>query len=236
MNETWNSVVTMFSGANSQTMYHVGIGPFLFLLAIALVSSFVVAALYLFFYAETSSGSQIHRSFPLFGLAVTALFVAMQFSLPLSLGLLGALSIVRFRTPVKEPEEIGFVMVIVGVGIACATFKLTFLAIFLAATAGALLLQKIGAHRIAAGHRSGVVVVTIPTDQYDARMEAISGVLRKHFLPGRLASVSKGRGRVVVSYHFDGSTEPDLRAIGQDLEGHATDSNVDIVFRRNEAS
>jgi len=27
--------------------------------------------------------------------------------------LLGALSIVRFRTPIKEPEEIGFIMLVV---------------------------------------------------------------------------------------------------------------------------
>ncbi len=40
------------------------------------------------------------------GLSITAIFICIQFSLPLSLGLLGALSIVRFRTPVKELRAI----------------------------------------------------------------------------------------------------------------------------------
>ena len=41
----------------------------------------------------------------LIGPSVTLLFICVQLSLPLSLGLLGALSIVRFRVPIKEPEE-----------------------------------------------------------------------------------------------------------------------------------
>ena len=36
----------------------------------------------------------------------------------MSLGLLGALSIVRFRTPIKEPEEIGFLMVVIATSLA----------------------------------------------------------------------------------------------------------------------
>jgi len=46
---------------------------------------------------------------------------------PLSLGLLGALSIIRFRTPIKEPEEVGFIMLVIAASIICATFNFQFL-------------------------------------------------------------------------------------------------------------
>ena len=69
------------------------------LLAVALIgsliSSFLVSFLYVRFYGSRATGSQIHRSFLLIGPSITAIFIAIQFSLPLSLGLLGALSIVR---------------------------------------------------------------------------------------------------------------------------------------------
>jgi len=38
-------------------------------------------------------------------------------SLALSLGLVGALSIVRFRTPVKEPEELAYLFVAIAIGL-----------------------------------------------------------------------------------------------------------------------
>jgi uncharacterized membrane protein YhiD involved in acid resistance len=38
-------------------------------------------------------------------------------SLALSLGLVGALSIVRFRTPIKEPEELAYLFLAIGLGV-----------------------------------------------------------------------------------------------------------------------
>lgn len=72
---------------------------FVFALLVSLLVSSGLAYLYRLFYDDRATGSQVHRSFVLLGPSITALFIAIQFSLPLSLGLLGALSIVRFRTP-----------------------------------------------------------------------------------------------------------------------------------------
>ena len=95
-------------------------------LAISVVLAVLISALYQRFFDANSTGSSIHRSFPLIAPAVTTIFITVQFSLPLSLGLLGALSIVRFRTPIKEPEEIGFLMVVIACAISLATFNFVF--------------------------------------------------------------------------------------------------------------
>ena len=94
---------------------------FVFALIISLLVSSGLAFLYRFFYEDRATGSQVHRSFVLLGPSITALFIAIQYSLPLSLGLLGALSIVRFRTPIKEPEEVGFIMLLVACSVVIAT-------------------------------------------------------------------------------------------------------------------
>src|SRR5688572_21482633 len=105
---------------------------FVFGLLISACVGLIVSLLYQHFYEDRATGSQVHRCFPLMAPSITALFIAIQFSLPLSLGLLGALSIVRFRTPVKEPEEVGFIMLLIATSVVCATFQFLLLVVLLA--------------------------------------------------------------------------------------------------------
>ena len=54
---------------------------------------------------------------PLIGLTVFMVITVVKSSLALSLGLVGALSIVRLRTPIKEPEELGYLFLTIAVGL-----------------------------------------------------------------------------------------------------------------------
>ena len=54
---------------------------------------------------------------PLIGLTVFMVITVVKSSLALSLGLVGALSIVRFRIPIKEPEELGYLFLTIAVGL-----------------------------------------------------------------------------------------------------------------------
>jgi len=107
----------ILSGANTGAMSQIGLAGFVLLLAVSLASSLFAAFLYLHFYANRATGSQVHRAFPLLGLSITAIFIAIQFSLPLSLGLLGALSIVRFRTALKDPLDIVYMFWAIALGL-----------------------------------------------------------------------------------------------------------------------
>src|SRR3972149_2772752 len=86
----------------------------------SLVASIAVYLLYQFFYAARHIGAGVHRTFLIGGPAITLLFLAIQTSVPLSLGLLGALSFVRFRTPVKDPAEIGLLLLLIASSIGAA--------------------------------------------------------------------------------------------------------------------
>lgn len=50
-------------------------------------------------------------------LTTTLVISVVKSSLALSLGLVGALSIVRFRTPVKEPEELAYLFMAIAIGL-----------------------------------------------------------------------------------------------------------------------
>ena len=56
-------------------------------------------------------------TFTMFILSTTLIITVVKSSLALSLGLVGALSVVRFRTPIKEPEELMYLFFCIGIGL-----------------------------------------------------------------------------------------------------------------------
>ena len=69
-----------------------------------------------------------HKSFSnlflLFGLSTFLIISVIKVSLILSLGLVGALSIVRFRAAIKEPEQIVYLFLLIGVAISVGANQL----------------------------------------------------------------------------------------------------------------
>jgi hypothetical protein len=204
---------------------------FLMLMAISLLSSLFIAYLYLHFYSSRATGSQVHRAFPLLGISVTSIFVTIQFSLPLSLGLLGALSIVRFRTPIKEPEEIGFIMLVIAVSIAIATFKLAFVGVIFVVALGALFAQTM-AHGVGRGVADGTIVISLPANGKPADPAAITAVLRKRLPKAKLESISQSERETVVSYNFRGMPDTALTGLESDLKEAAGPSSYNVFFNR----
>ena len=83
-----------------------------------------VLALYIFFvYRVMTRKTFYSKNFgvSLVGVAITttALILTMQSSVVISLGMVGALSIVRFRTAIKDPLDLMFLFWSISVGIIC---------------------------------------------------------------------------------------------------------------------
>jgi hypothetical protein len=176
---------------------------FLLCLGLSLASALVAELMYAIFFENRGTGSQIHRSFILLAPSVTMLFICVQLSLPLSLGLLGALSIVRFRTPIKEPEEIGFLMLLISASIGIATFNFMFVLYLYLAVAVLLTARKLVGGRIAfLGGREGMLLVNLPETVYRAQAGELGNRLGRYATRLRLESVSSTEGTVSLHYRF----------------------------------
>jgi uncharacterized membrane protein YhiD involved in acid resistance len=57
------------------------------------------------------------HNFILIGMTTMLIISIVKASLALSLGLVGALSIVRFRAAIKEPEELSYLFLTIGIGL-----------------------------------------------------------------------------------------------------------------------
>ena len=64
------------------------------------------------------------RIFPIYSIAIFGIITVIQSSLALSLGLVGALSIIRFRTAIKEPEQLIYLLMSTGIAIGAAAGQL----------------------------------------------------------------------------------------------------------------
>ena len=168
----------------------------------SLLAAFLAAGLYRMFYESRGTGSQVARAFPLLALAITTLFVCIQVSIPLSLGLLGSLSIIRFRTPIKEPEEVGFIMLVIASSVAAATYNFMFLALlFVFATASLVLARRF--RTVGFLKRDGLLVVTAAAGGTFSADE-LSELLRRHFRRHAVQSVGVQDGKVSIQITFSG--------------------------------
>lgn len=69
------------------------------------------------FGSTLSNRDEFAQVFPFILLTTVLVITVVKSSLALSLGLVGALSIVRFRTPIKEPEELAYLFVAIAIGL-----------------------------------------------------------------------------------------------------------------------
>ena len=155
---------------------------FLFAMLVSLAASVVLWALYVWFYRDWERGAGVHRVFILAGPAITALFISLQFSIPLSLGLLGALSFVRFRTPIKDPAEIGYLMVLIGTSVAAATYNYELIGLLMLFSFVVLLVQRLFSGTPLTGLLPGGhdLIVTMPAADYVQSEAALLEFLGQH--------------------------------------------------------
>lgn len=93
-------------------------------MAIALVLSFLLGLFIFFVYKKTYAGVMFSQAFGGSLIAMTMIttmvILAVTSNVVLSLGMVGALSIVRFRTAIKEPMDIAFLFWAIAGGIVLA--------------------------------------------------------------------------------------------------------------------
>lgn len=93
-------------------------------MAIAMALAFLIGIFIFFVYKKTFSGVMYSSSFGVTLVALTMIttlvILAVTSNVVLSLGMVGALSIVRFRTAIKEPLDIAFLFWAIAVGIVLA--------------------------------------------------------------------------------------------------------------------
>jgi len=193
------------------------------------VASIVVYLLYQLFYGSRYIGAGVQRTFIIGGPAITALFLGVQASIPLGLGLLGALAFVRFRTPVKDPAEIGFVLLLAACSIGAATDTFLVTGILLAGVFVALVIQWLTRNRFTLFGRSHLMI-SVDQPSFPALEAKLSRFLEERLRGLRLETMSALEDRISLHYQYRRQARFDWTAFTSDLNQLAGPAKVEIFI------
>ena len=102
----------------------IDITNFVLSLVFAAILSFFVQLFYIRYSSTLSNRKEFSKNFVILGVTTCIVIMIVKSSLALSLGLVGALSIVRFRAAIKEPEELVYLFLIIAIGLGCGANQL----------------------------------------------------------------------------------------------------------------
>jgi len=158
---------------------------------------------------------------PLIGLTVFLVITIVKSSLALSLGLVGALSIVRFRTPIKEPEELGYIFLTIAIGLG---FGANFGIVTIVVALLILLYQFIFNASSFTAKVEGEYTVVI--NILDSKFETISKLIEENVTAFKVTRVESLGDRSVIYYNISAAKYLDL----QDLISKLKEQDESIDF------
>ena len=138
-------------------------------------------------------------------IVTTLVITVIKFSLALSLGLVGALSIVRFRAAIKEPEELVYLFFIIGIGLANSANQYFIAIIATIITISILYLRKLTSDKIKKNNitDSSTNIIQIQIDQNKQNSDKIINEIKSSVKYLKLKSMSSDNNLVQYNFWFD---------------------------------
>jgi len=184
---------------------NIGIG---FIISLLLKKHFLV-------YGSTlSNRNELATVFPFILLTTLLIIMIVKSSLALSLGLVGALSIVRFRTPIKEPEELAYLFIAIAIGLGLGANQVfpTIIGSFLIL----VLMAILGKKKISVNNKNIYLSLDIPSTKTDY-LNQLNSIISQHTLSYDLRRYDLRDKTVSATYFIDVTSIEMLSTLSDDL-------------------
>ena len=135
---------------------------------------------------------------PLFLLLIPTMILiitVIKTSIALSLGLVGALSIIRFRTPIKEPEELAYIFIAIAIGLGLGANQVLATVVGFSVVAIVMLPAMFKRSAATRSHNAYIDVVLQSGDGEKFDMEVFTSILNEASLNYRIKRVTEIEGR-----------------------------------------
>lgn len=184
--------------------------------------AFVVARLYRAFGSALSNRQLFSKNFVLLAVITMMIITIVKSSLALSLGLVGALSIVRFRSAIKEPEELVYLFfcIAIGLGLGANQRGITLIAFVVIACiiVGAGLFRK--------KERPQNLILTLSSADSKTQSEDLVSLLQEHTAAASLKRIDVSESQLEASFIISLDNYDQLREIEKTLQ----ESHPDISY------
>ena len=181
------------------------------------------------FGSTLSNREEFAQVFPFILLTTVLIITVVKSSLALSLGLVGALSIVRFRTPIKEPEELAylFIAIAMGLGLGANQTLVTIVAGLMILTVMAVLKWS----RAEQANKNLYLSIDWRGEvdsQPQEYLEQLDNIIGKHARRSDLRRYDVRDGSLDVIYFLDIASAKDLSELADELRGLSP--NLGVTF------
>ncbi len=207
----------------------VNLGDFAVNLIIAFALSYILSVFYVRFSKALSNRRLFADNFVIIAMTTTLLITVVKSSLALSLGLVGALSITRFRTAIKDPEELAFLFLAIGVGVGLGAGQRGITLIGFALLILAILARNL--MNLRRGRPHNLFLTVAGEDASGTLMERVVNTLKETCASVTLKRMDESRGRIEASFLVELEKFADLSHTQQELK--KLDSTMEITFLDN---
>jgi hypothetical protein len=172
-------------------------------IAIALALSFVLSSAIGWVYRGTHRNVSYSQSYVqtlvILGMIISLIMLVVGSNIARAFALVGALSVIRFRNAIKETRDVGFIFLVMGIGMACGT---RFYTLAVVATV-AICLVVVVMQRFNWFHlnvQRQVVKVQVPADE--DHTNEIQDVLLRHTSEFELVSIESIQGGALTELMY----------------------------------
>ena len=166
-------------------------------LVLAAIVAFILGLVYIHWGTSLSNRRVFAANFMLLTMTTTSIILVVRSSIALSLGLVGALSIVRFRAAVKEPEELAYLFLAIGLGIGLGDNQRLVVLLTLVVAVVVMGLMKLFRNTKADANLH-LAVASIAPNKVD--LDAIVGVLDQHCSKAKLLRYDESAETLETSF------------------------------------
>ncbi|MEU6023738.1 DUF4956 domain-containing protein [Micromonospora sp. NPDC047134] len=181
-------------------------------IALALSLSFLLSAMigwvYRFTHRNVSYSQSYVQTLVILGMLISLIMLVVGSNIARAFALVGALSVVRFRNAIKETRDVGFIFLVMGVGMACGT-RFYLLAVVAAVTISLIIVLMYRFNWFASNVQRQVVKVQVPPGSHTTH---IQDVLIRFTSEFELVSMETIRGgaltEIMYTVRLKKGTEP----------------------------
>ena len=217
---------------NDYSLEAIDLSQFLLNALIGALLSWLVSIYYKKYGRSVSNRSQFANNFILLALTTMLIITIVKSSIALSLGLVGALSIVRFRAAIKEPEELIylFLVIAIGLGMGADQAAITIVAFLLIMS---ILIIKSKLSGTSGSMRRNQMQLAITSDPIP--VESINSVLSDNMKIVDLKRMSQNNEKMYLSYALESENFNNLVSVKDQLLALSPSMEISFVDNSNVA-
>lgn len=180
----------------------INLNNFVLNLLTTFILCFILRELYIRFSSSLSNKDEFSKNFIILGITTCIVITIVKSSLALSLGLVGALSIVRFRAAIKEPEELVYLFLVISIGLGngAGQIKITLVG-SLVAFLIIILFSKIKIKKGLSNLESTQISITINNEMTNVKIENLINQIKKETLSIDLVSLNKSKKIIIMNFN-----------------------------------